>query len=95
MPKGHAADTTVKLTPKLVVGDTLRVDRVYGLRLPPTPLDECEFERNKVYCYFKDFGETIRQHVGFIENNRNCAGRLLILSQGDGHAFRARVVTVM
>ena len=70
------------------------VKLVAGLRLTPTPLDECEYDGMQVYCYFLDFGYRVKTLVGCIENenlrgeaadrlhSNNSCGKLQIIDSG-------------
>ena len=73
-------------------GDKTTVFLREGLLLCPTPLDECEFKGSQVFCYFKDFGHAVKQHVGFMENKGTFSGKLQILTSSNGHSVKARIL---
>ena len=80
------------------------VNLVTGLRLAPTPLDECVYDGLEVYCYFLDSGYRVKTLVGHIPNdnisdeaahllhsNKSC-GKLQIIDSGVGHRVLASIM---
>ena len=80
------------------------VKLIAGLRLTPTPLDECEYDGLQVYCYFLDSGDRVKTLVGYLQKDNICeeathllysngsCGKLKIIDSGVGHRVLARIM---